>query len=311
MRYRGNGLPPDGAKNRVFPYFADDGLRDAVNMAIELGNPLLVKGPPGCGKTKLAESIAHELGVPEKNFFKWHIKSTSRARDGIYTIDLVRRLQDAQMGERRAQTLTPYIRFGALGQALRSDAQSVLLIDEIDKADIDFPNDLLRELDEKRFTIEELVGVDLREDEIKAGWQPTYEAQNRPVIIITSNDEKELPDAFLRRCFFYYIDFPKKEKLLEIVTANVLDKDKRSPDPKMVEHAVTQILRFREINDLRKAPATGELIDWVRILLHWKVAAGKLAEDKRLIDLPYWQALFKHERDLSRVREFLGEKSKQ
>ena len=112
----------------------------------------------------------------------------------------------------------------------------MLLIDEIDKADIDFPNDLLRELDEKKFTIEELVGVDLTEDEIKAGWQPTYEAQNRPVIIITSNDEKELPDAFLRRCFFYYIDFPKKGKLLEIVTANVIDQDKRSPDPKMVEH---------------------------------------------------------------------------
>src|SRR5262245_32149303 len=124
MRYKGDELPPDGDKNRVFPYFADGGLRDAVNMAIELGNPLLVKGPPGCGKTRLADSIAHELGVEKENFFKWHIKSTSRARDGIYTIDLVRRLQDAQMKETRAQMLTPYIRFGALGQALRSDAQS-------------------------------------------------------------------------------------------------------------------------------------------------------------------------------------------
>jgi MoxR-like ATPase len=304
-------MPPDGDKKRLFPYFADAGLRDAVNMAIELGNPLLIKGPPGCGKTKLAESIAHELDVPEENFFKWHIKSTSRARDGIYTIDLVRRLQDAQMKEQRAQMLTPYIRFGPLGQALRSDAQSVLLIDEIDKADIDFPNDLLRELDEKKFTVEELVGVTLTEEESKAGWQATYTARLRPIIIITSNDEKELPDAFLRRCFFYYIDFPKEERLLEIVTANVLDKDKRSPDPKMVENAVTQILRFREISELRKAPATGELIDWVRILLHWEVAATKLAEDKRLIDLPYWQALFKHERDLSRVRELSKEKSKQ
>jgi MoxR-like ATPase len=275
-------------------YVATEDLKVAVNAAVQLRRPLLVKGEPGTGKTILAHEIAGALGAP---LIEWHVKSTTRAVQGLYEYDAVARLRDGQLGDERVHDIKNYIKRGKLWDAFTSPELPVLLIDEIDKADIEFPNDLLQELDRMEFHVYET--------------NETVKAVDRPIVVITSNNEKELPDAFLRRCFFYYIDFPKKEKLLEIVTANVLDKDKRSPDPKMVEHAVTQILRFREINDLRKAPATGELIDWVRILLHWKVAAGKLAEDKRLIDLPYWQALFKHERDLSRVREFLGEKSKQ
>ncbi|HEX4947864.1 MAG TPA: MoxR family ATPase [Blastocatellia bacterium] len=313
MKYQGNGLPPDGNKKNRFSYFADDGLRDTVNMALELEYPLLVKGPPGCGKTRLADSIAHELGIPKERQFKWYIKSTSRARDGIYTIDMVRRLQDAQTTgpqSERAQRLTPYIRFGPLGSALKSPQRSLLLIDEIDKADIDFPNDLLRELDEMQFTIEELVGLTLTPEEKAAGWQDTYPAQQRPIIVITSNDEKELPDAFLRRCLFYYIDFPKPDRLQQIVAANLRDKGEANPQTKLIEHAIAQLQKFRAIGELRKAPATSELIDWVRILHRWNVVVEQLAADKRLSDLPHWQVLFKHERDVNRVHEFTQEQTK-
>src|SRR6185437_11661636 len=175
-------------------------------MAIYLGRPLLVKGPAGCGKTKLAESIAYELG--HLHVHKWHVKSTSRARDGLYTIDMVRRLQDAQLKKDEAQHLTPYLRFGPLGDALRSGRESVVLIDEIDKADIDFPNDLLRELEAKEFTVEELDEQDLTPAERQAGYRRTYTGA-KPVIVITSNDEKDLPDAFLRRCLFHWIEFPR------------------------------------------------------------------------------------------------------
>lgn len=313
MKYQGNGLPPDGDKQNCFPYFADEGLQDAVNMALELGNPLLVKGPPGCGKTRLADSIAHELGIPADQQFKWYIKSTSRARDGIYTIDMVRRLQDAQTKgpqSERAQRLTPYIRFGPLGSALKSAEQSILLIDEIDKADIDFPNDLLRELDEMQFTIEELEGLELSAEEQAAGWRTTYTAKHRPIIIITSNDEKELPDAFLRRCLFYYIDFPLPDRLEQIVAANLQARGETNPQAKLIQHAIEKLLKFRDIGELRKMPATSELIDWVRILHRWKVTADQLATNEQLSKLPHWQALFKHERDVSRVKEFDQEQAK-
>jgi MoxR-like ATPase len=303
-RFQGNGLPPTNSSNKKrFPYLADEQLVKAVNMAIVLRRPLLVKGPPGCGKTRLAHAIAHELGLP---LYEWHIKSTARARDGLYTIDMVRRLQDAQLNEPLAQRLTPYLRFGELGKALCGDGEAVLLIDEIDKADIDFPNDLLRELEEKKFVVEELDEEKLTPEEKQKGFRKTYSARNPPIIIITSNDEKELPDAFLRRCLFHYIDFPSAEELLKIVKANISELKLKEA---LIKHAIARLSDFRAISDLRKLPATSELIDWVRILYHWNVVPADLAKDKQLTDLPHWQALFKHERDLQRVKRYMEEQA--
>jgi MoxR-like ATPase len=296
-RYKGTG--------KKYPYRADPELAQVVNMAIALGRPLLVKGPPGCGKTQLAYSIAGELGIP---LYKWYVKSTSRARDGLYTIDMVRRLSDAQLKDEKAQRLTNYIEFGPLGTALREDQEAVVLIDEIDKADIDFPNDLLRELDEKTFAIEELKGHNLSEEELSKGWKNTYEAKNAPIVIITSNDEKELPDAFLRRCLFHYIEFPKSPQLARIVGLNTRDIELEDD---LVKHAIDRLNKIRALEGegFRKAPATSELIDWVKILHHWGVQPERLESAKKLTDLPYWTVLFKHQQDVQQVQRLADGKA--
>jgi MoxR-like ATPase len=292
-RYRGDGLSPSGER---YPYLADEQLAKVVNMAIHLERPLLVKGPPGCGKTKLAASIAHELRCLELH--EWYVKSTSRARDGLYTIDMVRRLQDAQLHKEQAQRLTPYLRFGPLGNALRTPQESVVLIDEIDKADIDFPNDLLRELEAKEFTVEELDEQDLTEEDRSNGFRKTYRGA-KPIIVITSNDEKDLPDAFLRRCVFCWIEFPEPDRLLEIVRVNAPGMQL---DTALVERAIDRLNDLRMIDGVRKKPATSELIDWVLILHHWGVDVAALDQDRKLSELPHWEILYKHQADLQRVR---------
>jgi MoxR-like ATPase len=304
-RYETDDLIDKETKRR-FSYIADEKLARVVNMAIALGRPLLVKGPPGCGKTRLAKSVAEELKL---TLHEWYIKSTSRARDGLYTIDMVRRLQDAQARTSRAKTLVPYISFGPLGKAIRSNTESVVLIDEIDKADIDFPNDLLRELEEKKFTIEEIDESDITSADRAKGYKKTYEAKELPIIIITSNDEKELPDAFLRRCLFYFINFPKKKDLIKIVAVNTPDLDLNS---RLVEIAIDRLNEIRKSGEeFRKPPATSELIDWVRILHYWNVKVNDLDSKKQFAELPYWEVLFKHQQDKQQVERITKGESSQ
>ncbi len=254
-------------------YIADESLQNAVNVAIALEKPLLIKGEPGTGKTLLAKSIAESLNKP---LYIWNIKSTTKAQEGLYIYDTVKRLNDARFGDKDISDIKQYIRFGPLGQAFLCDEKAVLLIDEIDKADIEFPNDLLHELDEMSFYIYET-------DEF-------IHAKHRPIVIITSNSEKELPDAFLRRCIFHYIEFPSPELMAEIVKVHFPDIEK-----KLLNQALEVFYKLREIEDLRKKPSTSELIDWIRVLM----VSGIKIDKKDISDIPFLGTLIKNEQDFS------------
>lgn len=252
-------------------YVASEDLLTTVNIAMALQKPLLVKGEPGTGKTKLAEAVAHALG---KKLIIWNIKSTTKAQDGLYVYDVVQRLYDSQFGTHGVDDIAHYIKLGKLGEAFTSDEQVVLLIDEIDKADIEFPNDLLWELDQMEFNIPET--------------GETIKAKNRPVVIITSNAEKELPDAFLRRCIFHYIEFPNKEQMTEIIKVhfdNLADK--------LVNQAMMAFYLIRDMRGIDKKPSTSELIDWLRALSESGVDP-KLIESK----IPFAGVLLKKDKDI-------------
>ena len=255
-------------------YIADEQLLASVNAAIALERPLLVRGEPGTGKTMLARSVAETLNKP---LFSWHVKSTTAAKEGLYTYDVVQRLNDSRFPEdagRDVSDIRAYIKMGVLGQAFQADEQVVLLIDEIDKADIEFPNDLLRELDEMAFTISEL-------DE-------TVKARHRPITIITSNAEKELPTAFLRRCVFHYIEFPTRDRLMQIVDAHLPDLDQT-----LVDEAVLRFYGLRKIDALKKKPSTSELLDWLMVLARSGVEPDEIASR-----MPFLGTLIKREKDL-------------
>jgi MoxR-like ATPase len=256
-------------------YIADEGLLADVNAAIALQRPLLVRGEPGTGKTQLAHALAQSLGRP---LLTWHIKSTTEAREGLYTYDVVQRLNDSRFGGSDVSDIRRYIRPGVLGRAFQAESQVVLLIDEIDKADIEFPNDLLRELDEMAFTIPEL--------------EETVTARHRPITIITSNAEKELPDAFLRRCVFHYIAFPDKERLRRIVDAHLPGLDQA-----LVEAAVERFYGVRKVEGLRKKPSTSELLDWLFVLVRAGVNPSELARR-----MPFLGVLVKQDRDLELLK---------
>ena len=257
-------------------YIADEALQNAVNVAIALEKPLLIKGEPGTGKTLLAKAIAEALNKP---LFIWNIKSTTKAQEGLYIYDTVKRLNDARFKDRDISDIRQYIRFGPLAQAFLCEEKAVLLIDEIDKADIEFPNDLLHELDEMSFYIYET-------DEF-------IKAKHRPIVIITSNSEKELPDAFLRRCIFHYIEFPTPELMAKIVRVHFPDIEK-----KLLNYALEAFYRIREIEDLRKKPSTSELIDWIRVL----IVSGVKIKSKEIKDLPFLGALIKNEYDFELLK---------
>ena len=258
-------------------YIATKELQTAVNAALHLERPLLVKGEPGTGKTLLAFEIAKSLGM---EMFTWNIKSTTTAQQGLYEYDAVSRLRDSQLGDPKVHDIANYIKPGPVWKAFDSDKKVVLLIDEIDKADIEFPNDLLQELDKMEFYCYEL--------------QETIVAKQRPVVIITSNNEKELPDAFLRRCFFHFIRFPDRETMQDIVDVHFKDLDQE-----LFQRAMDVFYNIREVSGIKKRPSTSELIDWLKLLLLGKVPASELANTDLSKMLPaYSGALLKNERDL-------------
>jgi MoxR-like ATPase len=255
-------------------YITSGPLEQAVNAAIALGRPLLIKGEPGTGKTVLAEHVAEALGL---RLIRWQVKSTARAADGLYVYDTVQRLHDSRFGDADVRDIKRYIRLGPLGEAFASPEQVVLLIDEVDKADLEFPNDLLQELDEMRFAILE-TGEEIR-------------ARHRPVVIITSNNEKELPDAFLRRCVFHYIEFPPTDLMERIVRVHFPDLQQR-----VLDDCIACFYALREVAGLRKKPSTSELLDWIAALRRAGVEVGRLA-----LQVPFLGTLIKNERDLELV----------
>ena len=258
-------------------YVATDDLMMAVNAAVTLERPILVKGEPGTGKTQLAVEVASALGKP---LFEWHIKSTTKAQQGLYEYDAVARLRDSQLGDERVHDIANYIQKGKIWEAFASDEQPVLLIDEIDKADIEFPNDLLRELDRMEFYVYET--------------QQLVAARHRPIIVITSNNEKELPDAFLRRCFFHYIKFPDHDTMARIVDVHYPDLKKN-----LLSEALNAFYRIREVPGLKKKPSTSELLDWIKLLLAEDIPPEALrSDDKRKAIPPLYGALLKNEQDV-------------
>jgi len=257
-------------------YVATDDLTVAVNAAVALERPLLVKGEPGTGKTELARQVSAALGLP---IIEWHIKSTTKAQQGLYEYDAVSRLRDSQLGDERVHDVKNYIKKGKLWQAFEAEGKVVLLIDEIDKADIEFPNDLLQELDRMEFHVYET--------------GETIRAKHRPVVIITSNNEKELPDAFLRRCFFHYIRFPEMEVMRQIV-------DVHHPGIKeqLLTTALTRFYEIRETPGLKKKPSTSEVLDWLKLLLAEDLSADDLRKDGTSVLPKLHGALLKNEQDV-------------
>ena len=259
-------------------YVASEQLMASVNVAIALKKPLLIKGEPGTGKTMLAEAVARSLG---KRLIIWNIKSTTKAQDGLYMYDTIQRLYDGQFGEEGVDDIAHYIKLGKLGEAFEAEEQVVLLIDEIDKADLEFPNDLLWELDQMEFYIHET--------------KRTVKAKQRPIVIITSNAEKELPDAFLRRCIFHYIDFPDEQLMEEIVRTHYPDVEDH-----LLKNAMEVFYNIRSLRDIRKKPSTSELIDWINAL-----QIGGISADQIRAKLPFIGVVVKKDEDLETVRHKL------
>ena len=258
-------------------YVASDDLRVAVNAAIALQRPLLIKGEPGTGKTVLAHEVAKALKSP---IIEWHIKSTTKAQQGLYEYDAVSRLRDSQLGDERVKDISNYIKKGKMWEAFTSESRPVLLIDEIDKADIEFPNDLLLELDRMQFYVYET--------------QQTIKAEQRPIVMITSNNEKELPDAFLRRCFFHYIRFPDRETMTQIVDVHFPDLQRN-----LLREALNVFYDIREVPGLKKKPSTSELLDWLKLLMVEDMSPDSLrSKDSKQLIPPLHGALLKNEQDV-------------
>ena len=258
-------------------YVASDDLRVAVNASIALQRPLLIKGEPGTGKTVLAHEVAKALNAP---IIEWHIKSTTKAQQGLYEYDAVSRLRDSQLGDERVKDIGNYIKKGKMWEAFTSDARPILLIDEIDKADIEFPNDLLLELDRMQFYVYET--------------QQTIKAEQRPIVMITSNNEKELPDAFLRRCFFHYIRFPDREIMTQIVDVHFPDLQRN-----LLREALNVFYDIREVPGLKKKPSTSELLDWLKLLMVEDMSPESLrSKDSKQLIPPLHGALLKNEQDV-------------